>query len=62
MHYLNNGQTALIRREAYRLRLLIEDCCAAEAPPPIPSKKKRTGPLLKKVKHRGSKAKDQAPP
>lgn len=65
MDYLNNGQLALIKREMFRLRALVEDCCAyAVAPNTEPTATAspqpiRRGPLLKQVRNRASKKRDQ---
>jgi hypothetical protein len=62
MDFLNNGQMALIKRDMFRLRMFVEDCCADAVVPntepsatPTPSPHKR-GPLLKQVRNRASKA------
>lgn len=60
--YLNNGQMALIKREMFRLRALVEDCCAyavvpnAEPTAAASSSPHKRGPLLKQVRNRASKA------
>lgn len=64
MDYLNNGQLALIKREMFRLRALVEDCCAYAVvpnaePTATPAAAPRRGPLLKQVRNRASKKRDQ---